>query len=194
MEEDAKEEDTEKAVTAANSQDEEVENKKKEDGEEAKEERRADGESCHEGEKKAEGAEKKNEAKEKSDDEKGPATAKKEVVEKDMREGEESPKSQTAKEQRDKEPAKKAPISSFFGEGRICIARCLQEKKENMSFAFISWERWQSIAPPFFLPFIYLFFLFLNSSQESCSEDGESGEEWRREEDKCREEEFSRGE
>ncbi|XP_067330679.1 DNA ligase 1 isoform X2 [Channa argus] len=114
MEEGAKEERVEKAVTE-NSPDEEEENKKKEEGEKAKEEERVE-KRCpdDEKEKKAEGADKKKEAKEKTDDEKGPVVAKKEEVEKDTREGEGSPKSQTVKKQKDKEPAKKAPISSFF--------------------------------------------------------------------------------
>ncbi|XP_053294537.1 DNA ligase 1 isoform X1 [Pleuronectes platessa] len=122
MEEGAKEEDAEKPVTAANSRDEEVENKKK---------KKEDGESGDEKEKKAEGAGKKSEAKEKSDDGKGPATAKKEVVEKETREGEESPKSQTAKEQRDKEPAKKAPISSFFAPRKVAVKTEKVEKSDE---------------------------------------------------------------
>uniref|UniRef100_A0A7N6BKH9 DNA ligase n=1 Tax=Anabas testudineus TaxID=64144 RepID=A0A7N6BKH9_ANATE len=114
MEEGAKEERVEKAVTEKRP-DEEMENKRKEEeGEKAKEEELVDKKGSDEKEKKAEGAEKKNEAKGKTDDEKGPAAAKKEEVEKDTREGEESPKSQTAKKQKDKEPTKKAPISSFF--------------------------------------------------------------------------------
>uniref|UniRef100_A0A671URE0 DNA ligase n=1 Tax=Sparus aurata TaxID=8175 RepID=A0A671URE0_SPAAU len=101
----------EKAVTEASSPDEEVGNEKKEEGEEERVERK----SSDEKEEKAEGAVKQNEAKEKANDEK-------EVVEKDTREGEESPKSQMAKkqkeakEQKDKELPKKAPISTFFGE------------------------------------------------------------------------------
>lgn len=124
MEEDTKEERGEKAVTEANNPgDEEVENKSKEE-ETVEKEERVEKKSSDEKEEKAEEAEKKNEAKPKTDDddEKGPAVAKTEVVEKDMRGTEESPKSQTvkrqkeAKEQKDKEPTRKAPISSFFGE------------------------------------------------------------------------------
>ncbi|XP_040912081.1 DNA ligase 1 [Toxotes jaculatrix] len=137
MEEGAKEETVEKAVTEANSPDEEVENEKKEEGEKAKEEERVERMSSDEKEKKAEGAEKKNEAREKTDDEKGPAVAKKEVVEKDTQEGEESPKSQTAKkqkeakEQKDKEPAKKAPISSFFAPRKAAVKTEKPEKNEG---------------------------------------------------------------
>lgn len=125
MEEDTKEERGEKAVTEANNPgDEEVENKSKEE-ETVEKEEQVEKKSPDEKEEKAEEAEKKNEAKPKTDDdddEKGPVVAKTEVVEKDTRGTEESPKSQTvkrqkeAKEQKDKEPTRKAPISSFFGE------------------------------------------------------------------------------
>lgn len=134
MEEGAKEEGVEKAVTEANRPDEEVENEKKEQGERAKEEERVERKGSDEREKKAEGAGKKNEAKEKTDDEREPASAKKEVVEKDTREGEESPKSQMAKkqkeakEQKDKEPPKKSPISSFFAPRKAAVKT---EKPEN---------------------------------------------------------------
>lgn len=134
MEEGAKEEGVEKAVTEANRPDEEVENEKKEQGERAKEEERVERKGSDEKEKKAEGAGKKNEAKEKTDDEREPASAKKEVVEKDTREGEESPKSQMAKkqkeakEQKDKEPPKKSPISSFFAPRKAAVKT---EKPEN---------------------------------------------------------------
>ncbi|XP_070701770.1 DNA ligase 1 [Pempheris klunzingeri] len=138
MEEGAKEERVEKAVTEANSSDEEVENKKKEEGEKAKEEERVERKSSDEKEKKAEGAVKKNEATEKTDDEKGPAAAaKREVVEKDTREGEESPKSQMAKkqkeakEQKDKEPPKKAPISSFFAPRKAAVKTEKPEKDDG---------------------------------------------------------------
>lgn len=127
MEEDAKEERVEKAVTEANNPgEEEVENKRKEEGEKTREkEEQVEEKSSDEKEEKAEGAEKKKEAKPKTDDdddddEKGPAVAKTEVVEKDTQDTEKSPKSQMlkrqkeAKEQKDKEPARKAPISSFF--------------------------------------------------------------------------------
>uniref|UniRef100_A0A1A8UL11 DNA ligase n=1 Tax=Nothobranchius furzeri TaxID=105023 RepID=A0A1A8UL11_NOTFU len=117
MEEGAEEERVEKAATEANSPDEEVENKKKEEAEKAKkEEEQVKKRSSDEREKKAEEAEKKTGAKEKTDDEKGPTVAKEEVVEKDTQDTG-SPKSQKqkeVKEQKDKEPAKKAPISSFF--------------------------------------------------------------------------------
>ncbi|KAM7379731.1 hypothetical protein PAMP_005262 [Pampus punctatissimus] len=135
MEEGAKE--VEKAVTEANSPDEDVGNEKKEEGEKAIEEERVKRRSSDEKEKKAEGAEKKNEAKEKADDEKGPAIAKEEVVEKDMQEGEESPKSQKAnkqkeaKEQKDKEPAKKSPISSFFAPRKVAVKTEKPEKDEG---------------------------------------------------------------
>lgn len=120
MEEGAKEERAEKAVTEANNPDEEEEaNKEKMEGEKAREEDQVHGKDSDEKGKKDEGAAKKNEAKEKTDDEKGPANAKKEVVETDERCQEESPKSQMAKEQKDKEVSKKAPISSFFGEGEF---------------------------------------------------------------------------
>ncbi|XP_038573311.1 DNA ligase 1 [Micropterus salmoides] len=134
MEEGAKEEGVEKAVTEANRPDEEVENEKKEQGERAKEEERVERKGSDEKEKKAEGAGKKNEAKEKTDDEREPASAKKEVVEKDTREGEESPKSQMAKkqkeakEQKDKELPKKSPISSFFAPRKAAVKT---EKPEN---------------------------------------------------------------
>ncbi|KAM7400129.1 hypothetical protein PAMA_004706 [Pampus argenteus] len=135
MEEGAKE--VEKAVTEANSPDEDVGNEKKEEEEKAIEEERVERQSSDEKEKKAEGAEKKNEAKEKADDEKGPAIAKEEVVEKDMQEGEESPKSQKAnkqkeaKEQKDKEPAKKSPISSFFAPRKAAVKTEKPEKDEG---------------------------------------------------------------
>lgn len=141
MEEGAKEERVDKAVTEANRADEEVEKKKKkkkkEEGEKANKEERAERKSSDEKGEKAEGAEKKNEAKGKTDDEKGPAVSKEEVVEKDTREGEESPKSQTAKkqkeakEQKDKEPAKKAPISSFFAPRKAAVKTEKPEKDEG---------------------------------------------------------------
>ncbi|XP_041804951.1 DNA ligase 1 [Chelmon rostratus] len=129
MEEGAKEERVEKPVTEDNGPDEEVENKKKEEGEKVGEEEEEQVESCSSDEKgkKAEEAVKENEANEKTDDEKGPSVAKKEVVEKDVQEGEESPKSQMAKEQKeekeqkDKEPPKKAPISSFFAPRKAAV-------------------------------------------------------------------------
>lgn len=107
-----KEERVEKAVTEANGPEEEMES------EEAKgEEEEEEGKGSDETEKKAEGVVKKTEAR--TGDENGPAAAKEEeeeVVEKGERGVEESPKSQTAK---DKEPSKKTPISSFFGEGGL---------------------------------------------------------------------------
>ncbi|XP_026168976.1 DNA ligase 1 [Mastacembelus armatus] len=138
MEEGAKEERVEKAVTETSSPDEEVENKKKEEGKKAEEEEQVGRKSSDEKEKKAEGAEKKNEAKEKTDDEKGPAVAKEEAVEKDTREGGDSPKSQTAKKQKDKEPAKKAPISSFFAPRKAVVR---MEKPENGGEKSTSAER-----------------------------------------------------
>ncbi|KAK2822768.1 hypothetical protein Q5P01_022833 [Channa striata] len=133
MEEGAKEERVEKAVTE-NSPDEEVEDKKKEEGEKAKEDERVEKKSSDdEKEKKAEGVDKKNEAKEKTDDEKGPVVAKNEEVEKDTREGEGSPKSQTVKKQKDKEPAKKAPISSFFAPRKATVKTGKNEGEKNTS-------------------------------------------------------------
>ncbi|XP_037538336.1 DNA ligase 1 [Nematolebias whitei] len=128
MEEGAEEERVEKAATEANGPDEEVENKKKGEAEKAKkEEEQVEKKSSDEKEKKAEGAGKKNEATEKTDDEKGPAVAKEEGVEKDTQDTG-SPKSQTvgkkqkeAKEQKDKEPAKKPPISSFFAPRKAAV-------------------------------------------------------------------------
>uniref|UniRef100_A0A8D3CG99 DNA ligase n=1 Tax=Scophthalmus maximus TaxID=52904 RepID=A0A8D3CG99_SCOMX len=129
MEEGAKAEEVEKAVTECDGRDEEVEeNEKKEDGEEAKEA----GNSSDEKEEKAEGAEKNNEAKEETDDEGESADAKKkkkkkkkeeeeEVVEKDTQVVEESPKRRTGKGEKDKEPAKKAPISSFFAPRKAAV-------------------------------------------------------------------------
>ncbi|CAJ1072894.1 DNA ligase 1 [Xyrichtys novacula] len=147
MEEGAKEEGVETAVTEANSPDEEKEEeeeegkkkKKKTEEEKAKEEERAKRRDSDEKEKKAGGAakKKKNAAKEKTDDERGPADAKKEEVEKDTREGEGSPKSQTvkkqkeAKEQKDKEPPKKAPISSFFAPRKAAAKIEKPEKDEG---------------------------------------------------------------
>uniref|UniRef100_A0A8C9YHY8 DNA ligase n=1 Tax=Sander lucioperca TaxID=283035 RepID=A0A8C9YHY8_SANLU len=140
MEEDAKEERVEKAVAVANSPDEEEVKKKKEREEEekAKEEERVKPTSSDEKEKKAEGVENEEEAKEKTDDEKRPAVAKKkEAVEKDTREGEGSPKSQTArkqkeaKEQKDKEPPKKAPISSFFAPRKAAVKTEKAEESEG---------------------------------------------------------------
>lgn len=125
MKEGAKEERVEKAAAEANGPDEEVENKKEEGAEKAKEEEEQVGKKrSDEREKKAEGAGKQNEAKEKT----GPTAAQEEVGEKDTG----SPKSQTvekkpkeAKEQKDKEPAKKIPISSFFGEEEFALEMCL---------------------------------------------------------------------
>ncbi|XP_020507682.2 DNA ligase 1 [Labrus bergylta] len=140
MEEGAKEEGVETAVTEANSPDEEEEKKKKKEEEEeekAEEAERAERKSSDEEEEKAEGAVKKNEAKQKTDDERGPADAKREVVEKDAPEGEESPKSQTgrkqkeAKEQKDKEPLKKSPISSFFAPRKAATKTEKSEKSEG---------------------------------------------------------------
>ncbi|TKS79442.1 DNA ligase 1 [Collichthys lucidus] len=146
MEEGAKEEAVEKAVTEANGPDEEVESEKKEEGKKTRdddddeEEEQVERKGSDEKEKKSEGAMKKNEAKEKTDDEKEPAAAaaaKEEVVEKDTREGEESPKSQTArkqkeaKEQKDKEPPKKAPISSFFAPRKAVVKTEKPEKSEG---------------------------------------------------------------
>ncbi|XP_076601811.1 DNA ligase 1 [Chaetodon auriga] len=137
-EEGAKEERVEKAVTEDNGPDEEVENKKKEAGEKVgEEEERAERKSSDEKEKRAEEAVKENEAKEKTDDGKGPSAAKKEAVEKDAPEGEESPKSQTAKEQKeakeqkDKEPPKKAPISSFFAPRKAAVKTEKADKTEG---------------------------------------------------------------
>lgn len=67
-----------------------------------------------------------------------------------------------------------------------------------MCYAFISWESLQNIAQllPLLHPHLlcYLFPLFFfNSSQKSCSEDGENRKRWRREKDECREEKFSGG-
>ncbi|KAM4556092.1 DNA ligase 1 [Fundulus diaphanus] len=136
MEEGAKEEKVEKAATEANSPDEEVESKKK-GGEKAKEEEQVEEKISDEQEKKAEGAEKQIEAKEETDDEKGPAVAKEEVVEKDT-EDTGSPKSQMAgkkpkeaKEQKDKEPAKKTPISSFFAPRKAGVKTEKPEKNEG---------------------------------------------------------------
>ncbi|XP_047444679.1 DNA ligase 1 [Mugil cephalus] len=113
MEEGAKEETVEKAVTEANGPDEEVEKKKKKK------------KSSDEKGKKAEGAEKKNEAKEEEDDDDD------EVVEKNTQKKGESPKSQTPKEQKDKEPAKKAPISSFFVPRKAAAAAVKTEKTDK---------------------------------------------------------------
>ncbi|TDH05619.1 hypothetical protein EPR50_G00124340 [Perca flavescens] len=139
MEEDAKEERVEKAVAVANSPDEEeVKKKKREEEEKAKEEERVKQTSSDEKGKKAEGAENEEEAKEKTDDEKRPAAAKKkEAVEKDTQEREGSPKSQTArkqkeaKEQKDKEPPKKAPISSFFAPRKAVVKTEKAEEREG---------------------------------------------------------------
>uniref|UniRef100_A0AAX7UNF3 DNA ligase n=1 Tax=Astatotilapia calliptera TaxID=8154 RepID=A0AAX7UNF3_ASTCA len=139
MEEDTKEERGEKAATEANNPgDEEVENKSKEE-ETVEKEEQVEKKSPDEKEEKAEEAEKKNEAKPKTDDddEKGPAVAKTEVVEKDTRGTEESPKSQTvkrqkeAKEQKDKEPTRKAPISSFFAPRKAAVKTEKPEKNEG---------------------------------------------------------------
>lgn len=141
MEEDTKEERGEKAVTEANNPgDEEVENKSKEE-ETVEKEEQVEKKSPDEKEEKAEEAEKKNEAKPKTDDddddEKGPVVAKTEVVEKDTRGTEESPKSQTvkrqkeAKEQKDKEPTRKAPISSFFAPRKAAVKTEKPEKNEG---------------------------------------------------------------
>ncbi|KAF7655755.1 hypothetical protein LDENG_00050700 [Lucifuga dentata] len=134
MEEGAKEERIEKAVTEASRPDEEVE-KKKGKGEEAKEEEEQV-EKKHSDEK-AEGVEKKNEVGKETDYEKGPAVGKEDVVEKDMQKGNESPKSQMAKEpkqakeQKDKEPARKAPISSFFAPRKAAVKTEKPDKNEG---------------------------------------------------------------
>lgn len=157
MEEGAKEEKVEKPATEANSPDEEVENKKKK-GEKAKEEEeeeeQVEEKISDEKEKKAEGVEKQNEAKEKTDDEKGPSVAKEEVVEKDTKDTG-SPKSQMtekkqkeAKEQKDKEPARKTPISSFFGEEEFAfICACIKKCLLKMCCAFISVRRDSKFLP-----------------------------------------------
>lgn len=119
MEEGAEEERVEKSVT-----DEEPGNKAGE--EKAKRVQRKI--SDEKGEK-AEGAEKKNEANKETDDEKGPAAAKEELVEKDEQEREENPKSQMAEKQ--KAPAKKAPISSFFAPRKAAVKTEKAEKSEG---------------------------------------------------------------
>lgn len=207
MEEGAKEERVEKPVTEDNGPDEEVENKKKEEGEKVGEEEEEQVESCSSDEKgkKAEEAVKENEANEKTDDEKGPSVAKKEVVEKDVQEGEESPKSQMAKEQKeekeqkDKEPPKKAPISSFFGEEEFAFALCLHQKEVSVNVLcfYQLGETAKYCSAPTSAPLSpYLIFVPPppNSSQKSRSEDGETRREWRSESGECREEGFSRGE
>ncbi|XP_032388316.1 DNA ligase 1 isoform X2 [Etheostoma spectabile] len=139
MEEDAKEERVEKEVSVANNPDEEEVEKNSEEEEKAKEEERVKPTSFDEKEKKAEGAENEEKAKEKTEDDKGPAVAKKkkEAVQKDTREGERSPKSQTArqqkeaKEQKDKEPPKKAPISSFFAPRKAAVKTEKAEESEG---------------------------------------------------------------
>ncbi|XP_041848657.1 DNA ligase 1 [Melanotaenia boesemani] len=138
MEEGAMEEKAEKPVTEANGPDEEVENKKKGEGAKAKEEEQEEKKSSDETEKKAEGVERKNEAKEDMDDEKGLAVTKEEVDEKDTGDGGESPKSQMlkkkqkeAKELKDKEPAKKLPISSFFAPRKSAVKTETTEKSEG---------------------------------------------------------------
>ncbi|XP_034742678.1 DNA ligase 1 isoform X2 [Etheostoma cragini] len=143
MEEDAKEERVEKAVAVANNPDEEEVKKNSEEQEKAKEEERLKPTSFDEKEKIAEGAENEEKAKEKTEDDKGPAVAKKKkkkeaaAVEKDTQEGEGSPKSQTArqqkegKEQKDKEPPKKAPISSFFAPRKAAVKTEKAEESEG---------------------------------------------------------------
>ncbi|KAM4552272.1 DNA ligase 1 [Odontesthes bonariensis] len=131
MEEGAREENVEKAVTEANSPGEKVENKNNEKGKKAKKEKKqVKKNGSDEDEKKAEGAEKKSEAGEKTDDEKELTVTKEEAAEKDTRDGEESPKSQMlekkqneAKEQKDKEPAKKPSISSFFAPRKATVKK-----------------------------------------------------------------------
>ncbi|XP_061587850.1 DNA ligase 1 [Cololabis saira] len=140
MEEGAEEERVEKAPAEANRRDEQGDDKTKEEREKAEEDeaqvdkRGPDDEE----EKKDEEAEKKNEEKEKMDDERGPAVAQEVVVKKDTQDGEESPKSQmagkkqkVAKEQEDKEPAKKAPISSFFAPRKAAVKTEKPERSEG---------------------------------------------------------------
>lgn len=115
MDEDAKEERVEKPVTEANSPDEEVERGERKETQKAEEEKSVKKKSSEEQD---EGAAKKEE--EMDVDEKGPNVKEKDKIK-------ERPKSQTENTQEDKEPARKAPISSFFGE-RICIALCLHKK------------------------------------------------------------------
>ncbi|XP_072219764.1 DNA ligase 1 [Leuresthes tenuis] len=139
MEEGAKEENAEKAVTEANSPDEKVENQKNGKGKKAKKEKKqVKKNGSDEEEEKAEGAEKKNEAGEKTDDEKELTVTKEEAVEKDTRDGGESPKSQMlekkqneAKEQKDKEPAKKPSISSFFVPRKATVKKETPEGREG---------------------------------------------------------------
>ncbi|XP_040000412.1 LOW QUALITY PROTEIN: DNA ligase 1 [Xiphias gladius] len=136
MEQGAKEEKVEKAVPGRPSPMDEVEQEERE-GEMAKQEGGGWKKNSDEREKMKEARKKEKEAKEKTDDERGPAVAKEEVVEKDTREGKESPKSQTAKkqkeakEQRDKEPAKKAPISSFFAPRKAAVKTEKPDKNEG---------------------------------------------------------------
>lgn len=113
MEEGAKEEQVEEAVTQANSPDEKVE-KKKVGGEEEQVESKISDETDI----KADGEVRKSEANEKQDEEKRPAFAKEEGDTKEE-------VLKMSKEQNDKEPSKKAPISSFFGEAtfaQLCAA------------------------------------------------------------------------
>ncbi|KAM4605211.1 DNA ligase 1-like [Polymixia lowei] len=112
MEEMAKEEKVEQAVTETN---------EPEGGEKVK---------------KSERATKKSGAGEKMDEEKGPAVAEEEEeVENDGRHGKERRRSHAekeqkeAKEQRDKEPAKKAPISSFFAPRKAAVKMEKPEEK-----------------------------------------------------------------
>lgn len=190
MEEGAKEERVEKAAAEANGPDEEVENKKKEGAEKAKKEgkKRSD-----EREKKAEGAGKQQEAKEKTDDEKGPGAAKEEVGEKDTG----SPKSQPdekkqreAKEQKDKEPAKKPPISSFFGEQEFASEMCLNcfYQLENTAQYFLLST--PSLTFSSFHSFHIYIYLFCRSSQESSGENRQNWDKRRREKNKPRQEEL----
>ncbi|KAM9322676.1 DNA ligase 1 isoform 2-T2 [Pholidichthys leucotaenia] len=128
----AKEERVEKAVTTENKSDEEVGSESKDEGEEAKKDEEQEEKKTTE--KKAEGAKKKNEKKEKVDDEKRPAVAKMEADEKDMQDSEGSPKShkqKEAKEQKDKEQAKKAPISSFFAPRKATVKMEKPDRSEG---------------------------------------------------------------
>ncbi|XP_076005458.1 DNA ligase 1 [Genypterus blacodes] len=134
MEEGAKEESVEKPVTEASGPDETVEKKKKEGREKAEEEEEEEEE--EEGRGSGE-EERKAGVREKMDDEKGPAGSKEAAVEKDTGEGKGSPKSQMAKEskqakeQKDKEPTKKAPISSFFAPRKAAVKQENPDKSEG---------------------------------------------------------------
>ena len=153
--------------------------KEKEEEEEEEEQERVERKISDEKEIIYEGEVRTNEAKVKTVDEKGPAVAK-EVVEKDERGGEESLKSQTAIEQKDKEPSKKAAISSFFGEEEFAYLCACTKKKMFINVLSSVWKDSKILFCPnpcSWLTYLVITLFVLNSPQKSCCKNRETSQE-----------------